>query len=39
MQTQNGDRTVRRELRLVLKKHAPSTGELSDDAYAYIREN
>ena len=39
-QTQNGDRTVRREIRLVLKKYAlPSTGELFDHAYAYIREN
>ena len=39
-QTQNGDRTVRREIRLVLKKYGlPSTGELFDHAYAYIREN
>lgn len=39
-QTQNGDRTVRREVRLTLKKYGlPSTGELFDRAYAYIREN
>ena len=39
-QTQNGDRTVRREVRLTLKKYAlPTTGELFDRAYAYIREN
>lgn len=38
--TQNGDRTVRREIRLVLKKYAlPTTGELFDRTYAYIREN
>ena len=38
--TQNGDRTVRREIRLVLKKFAlPTTGELFDRTYAYIREN
>jgi type I restriction enzyme R subunit len=30
-QTQNGERTVRREIRLVLKKYGlPSTGELFD---------
>jgi type I restriction enzyme R subunit len=39
-QTQNGDRTVRREIRLVLKKYAlPPTGKLVDHAHAYIREN
>jgi type I restriction enzyme, R subunit len=39
-QTQNGDRTVRREVRLTLKKYGlPTTGELFDRAYAYIREN
>jgi len=39
-QTQNGDRTVRREVRLTLKKYGlPSAGELFDRAYAYIREN
>jgi type I restriction enzyme, R subunit len=39
-QTQNGDRTVRREVRLTLKKYGlPPTGELFDRAYAYIREN
>jgi type I restriction enzyme, R subunit len=39
-QTQNGDRTVRREIRLVLKKYSlPSTGDLFEHAYAYIREN
>jgi type I restriction enzyme, R subunit len=39
-ETQNGDRTVRREIRLVLKKFAlPTTGELFDRTYAYIREN
>jgi type I restriction enzyme R subunit len=38
--TQNGDRTVRREVRLTLKKYGlPSAGELFDRAYAYIREN
>ena len=38
--TQNGDRTVRREVRLTLKKYGlPTTGELFDRAYAYIREN
>lgn len=38
--TQNGDRTVRREVRLILKKYSlPTTGELFDRAYAYIREN
>jgi type I restriction enzyme, R subunit len=39
-QTQNGDRTVRREVRLTLKKYGlPTTGQLFDRAYAYIREN
>lgn len=39
-ETQNGDRTVRREIRLVLKRYAlPTTGELFDRTYAYIREN
>ncbi len=38
--TQSGDRTVRRELRGVLKKYAlPLTGPLFDNAYAYIAEN
>ena len=38
--TQNGDRTVRREIRLVLKRYAlPTTGELFDRTYGYIREN
>jgi len=38
--TQEGDRTVRKELRLVLKKYGlPATGEPFDSAYAYIREN
>jgi type I restriction enzyme R subunit len=38
--TQNGDRTVRKEVRLILKKYSlPTTGELFDRAYAYIREN
>jgi len=39
-QTQSGDRTVRREVRLTLRKYGlPSAGELFDRAYAYIREN
>ncbi len=39
-ETQEGDRTVRRELRMVLKKYAlPITGPLFDNAYAYVREN
>ena len=39
-QTQNGDRTVRKEVRLTLKKYGlPTTGELFDRAYGYIREN
>lgn len=38
--TQNGDRTVRREIRLVLKRYSlPTTGELFDRTYGYIREN
>lgn len=38
--TQEGDRTVRRELRMVLKRYAlPLTGALFDNASAYIREN
>jgi type I restriction enzyme R subunit len=33
-------RTVRREVRLVLKKYGlPTTGELFDRAYGYIRTN
>lgn len=37
---QPGDRTVRKELKLVLRKFSlPTTGELFDRAYAYIREN
>lgn len=39
-ESQAGDRTVRKEVRLVLKKYGlPTTGELFDRAYAYIREN
>jgi type I restriction enzyme R subunit len=35
-----GDRTVRQELRLILKNNGlPPAGELFDRAYAYIREN
>lgn len=35
-----GDRTVRQELRLILKDSGlPPAGELFDRAYAYIREN
>lgn len=38
--SQPGDRTVRRELRQVLKRFGlPTTGELFNRAYAYIREN
>jgi len=38
--TQSGDRTVRREVRLILHKYGlPTTGDLFDQAYAYIREN
>lgn len=39
-ETQEGDRTVRKELRIVLKKYGlPVTGQPFDSAYAYIREN
>jgi type I restriction enzyme R subunit len=39
-ETQEGDRTVRKELRQVLKKFVlPVTGPLFDNAYAYVREN
>jgi type I restriction enzyme R subunit len=39
-QTHSGDRTVRRELRLILKKYGlPTTGQLFDRAYGYVREN
>jgi type I restriction enzyme, R subunit len=39
-ETQDGDRTVRKELRLVLNKYRlPPTGPLFDNAYAYISEN
>jgi type I restriction enzyme R subunit len=39
-ETQEGDRTVRKELRLILRKYGlPLTGRLFDRAYAYIREN
>lgn len=39
-ETQEGDRTVRREIRVVLKKYLlPLTGPLFDNAYGYIREN
>jgi type I restriction enzyme R subunit len=38
--SQPGDRTVRKELKLTLKKfRLPTSGELFDRAYAYIREN
>lgn len=38
--TQLGQRTVRRELRLILKKYSlPTTGDLFDRAYSYIHEN
>ncbi len=38
--TQDGDRTVRKELRLVLRKYAlPASGPMFDNAYAYISEN
>ena len=38
--TQEGDRTVRKEIRVVLKRYAlPPSGPLFDNAYAYIREN
>ena len=39
-ENQSGDRTVRKELRAVLKKYGlPLTGDLFDHAYAYVREN
>ena len=39
-ETQEGDRTVRKEIRVVLKRYAlPLTGPLFDNTYAYIREN
>lgn len=39
-ETPEGDRTLRRELRVVLKKYfLPLTGPLFDTAYGYIREN
>ncbi len=39
-ESQPGDREVRRQLRLVLKRSGlPPTGELYDRAYAYIREH
>ena len=39
-ETQEGDRTVRKELRQVLKKFGlPLTGLLFDNAYGYVREN
>lgn len=39
-ETQEGDRTVRLELRKVLKRFGlPLTGALFDNAYGYIREN
>jgi type I restriction enzyme R subunit len=39
-ETQEGDRTVRLELRKVLKKYGlPLTGALFDNAYGYVREN
>ena len=39
-ENQEGDRTVQKELRQVLKKFGlPVTGPLSDNAYGYVREN
>lgn len=39
-ETQEDDRTVRKELRQVLKKFGlPVTGALFDNAYGYVREN
>jgi len=39
-ETQEGDRTVRKELRVILKKYAlPLTGPLFDNAYGYVSEN
>ena len=38
--TQDGDRTVRKEIRTVLKRYAlPLTGPLFDNAYGYVAEN
>lgn len=38
--SQPGDRTIRLEIRRVLRRHGlPTTGSLFDRAYAYIREN
>ena len=38
--TQEGDRTVREEIRVVLGRYAlPASGPLFDNAYTYIREN
>jgi type I restriction enzyme R subunit len=38
--TQAGDRAVRKEIRVVLKRYAlPLTGPLFDHTYAYVREN
>jgi type I restriction enzyme R subunit len=38
--TQNGDRTVRKQVRLILNKYKlPPVGELFDRAYSYISEN
>jgi len=38
--SQPGDKAVRKEIRVVLKRYAlPLTGPLFDNAYAYIREN
>ena len=39
-ETQEGDRTVRKEIRLVLKRYSlPLTGDLFDRVYAYVSEN
>ena len=39
-ETQEGDRTVRIELRKVMQKYGlPLTGQLFDNAYAYISVN
>jgi type I restriction enzyme, R subunit len=38
--SQPGDRTVRREIRRVLRRHdLPTTGDLFDRTYSYIRDN
>lgn len=38
--TQNGDREVRKEIRLVLKRCGlPTTGEVFDRTYGYVRES